>query len=660
MKKKPSCFGNLVIRASAGTGKTFALSNRFIGLAVGGAPVDSILASTFTRKAAGEILDRVLVRLATAALDEKACSQLAQFLSPVGFDRQACLDTLRKLLKNLHRLRISTLDSFFIRIAGSFSLELGLPSGWRIMDDFTYQQLLKEAIHRMLKDADMSELSRWVYLMQRTEAARSVSGSLKRLVDDLLSVFMETPSNAWESLSRFKEMSRTELEQALVGVAAAPIPKGTRFESAREGDIKNFQNREWEAFLGKGLAKCVFRGTPQYYKKDLDPELQSAYRPLIDHACAILMNRIVDQTRATGTLVARIDKVLQSLKFQRRLLRFEDVTRLIIDAQQDARLQGVDYRLDARSSHLLLDEFQDTSPLQWLVLKPFAEKTVEPDRARSFFCVGDVKQAIYGWRGGVAEIFDVITNRLEGLETGAMDKSYRSSQPIIDAVNQTFVMIDANPALSKYQEAAGRWERRYLKHTTEHVDMPGYFCFESARENRSDESREDACLMWAAARAAELHKKDPGKEIGILLRKNEAIGKMIRILRAEHGVRASEEGGNPLSDSPAVELVLSLLRLADHPGDGPARFHVAGSPLGKAAGLVDHKDDTAAWALSRKIRKELRNEGYGPVIQRWSIALAGSLDRRDLNRLTQLSEMALTHDGLKLLKHGANSVGKVQ
>ena len=71
-------------------------------------------------------------------------------------------------------------------------------------------------------------------------------------------------------------------------------------------------------------------------------------------------------------------------------------------------------------AHLLLDEFQDTSPAQWRVLRPFARRIVE--RAdETFFCVGDVKQAIYGWRGGVAEIFEAITDELKHLDAAELD-----------------------------------------------------------------------------------------------------------------------------------------------------------------------------------------------------------------------------------------------
>ena len=91
---------NTVIRASAGTGKTFQLSNRFIGLLAAGQPLDGILATTFTRKAAGEILDRVLVRLADAVLDPEKLAELAEHVEGPPLDCGRCLGLLREMLRH--------------------------------------------------------------------------------------------------------------------------------------------------------------------------------------------------------------------------------------------------------------------------------------------------------------------------------------------------------------------------------------------------------------------------------------------------------------------------------------------------------------------------------------------------------------------------------
>ena len=179
-----------------------------------------------------------------------------------------------------------------------------------------------------------------------------------------------------------------------------------------------------------------------------------AYQPLIQHAKAvILVGRIANQTEATQELLERFNAAYQALKLSERGLRFEDITRKLGIAEVADRLDEVLYRLDARISHLLLDEFQDTSPLQWRVLRPLAQRVVGGG-GQSFFCVGDVKQAIYGWRGGVAEIFEVLDEELERLQPEFLE-SKLAILPNRDRLRQpVFGGLVGNTALQRYPAAA--------------------------------------------------------------------------------------------------------------------------------------------------------------------------------------------------------------
>ena len=125
---------DIVIRASAGTGKTYQLASRFLQLLDADVAPESILAATFTRKAAGEILERILSTLASAAINEKKRGELADAIGSQQLTSERCRELLAKLTRRLHRLQVGTLDSFFAKLASSFSLELGLPPGWRIAE----------------------------------------------------------------------------------------------------------------------------------------------------------------------------------------------------------------------------------------------------------------------------------------------------------------------------------------------------------------------------------------------------------------------------------------------------------------------------------------------------------------------------------------------
>ena len=147
--------GHTVIRASAGAGKTWRLGNRYIGLLAAGVAPENIVAATFSRKAAGEILERILTRLARASLSAEAGARLAAELGQPGLTAESAGELLCSLARSLHRLRVCTLDSLFGDVARGFGPELGLPPGWEMAedDDAHRLQVLTEALEEEVQVA---------------------------------------------------------------------------------------------------------------------------------------------------------------------------------------------------------------------------------------------------------------------------------------------------------------------------------------------------------------------------------------------------------------------------------------------------------------------------------------------------------------------------
>jgi ATP-dependent helicase/nuclease subunit A len=653
MPKTEALFPHIVIRASAGTGKTFQLSNRFLGLTAAGHPADQILAATFARKAAGEILDRVLLRLAEAADDPEKLDGLKTHLHLPRLDAPQCVRILRNLIDRLHRLQISTLDSFFIQIAGSFSLELGLPPGWRIVEPIEDEQIRYEAIQQVLHDNPLADSSQLVRLLGKGEAMRSVMEEIADIVSQLHDVFRETSTTpeVWQKLPHAKELDAAALCEALARLESLPQLEGKRLNTARAKDLEKASAGDWTGFISAGLACPLLAGEQTYSRQDIPTEFAAAYRPLLDHAQAVLVNQLANQTEGTGRLLAHFDAAYRPLKLSRRALRFDDVTHYLSAALADGRLQEVGYRLDAGVAHLLLDEFQDTSLAQWAVLRPFAKRVTMAAQKRSLFCVGDVKQAIYRWRGGIAELLNAVGTELPGLTQEALIESHRSSPVVIDTVNQVFRSLATNGAIRDFPEATKCWSEQFTEHTTARKELPGrcrLLTAPMAEGRRNSKDQQVATLQYAAAVVAREAAEHPGRTIGVLVRRNKAVARLIYELREQHHLFASQEGGNPLTDSPAVQLMLSLLAMADHPGDTVARFHVAHSPLGKAIGFTDHTDTAMAQRLAAAVRQRLLADGYGPTLYGWLKSLAPECDRRDVSRLLQLVEMAYTFDDGKI------------
>ena len=645
---KQAVLDNVIIRASAGTGKTFQLSNRFLALVRRGVPCESILATTFTRKAAGEILDRVIGRLAEAAADDEKRAELARFTGGKAWSREACLDSLQTMMRSLHRLRISTLDSLFAQIARSFGLELGFPFSWQIVEDLFDARLRSQAIDAVLTAGDEAKLRTLVHLLTKGEASRSVSQLIREAVKEMYELFQETARDAWCKVPRTKPLDPAGLAAVLEELQTAD-PPDKRMTKARDDDLARARQGDWVGFLTKGLAAKVAQGDPCFYQKPIPDPLAAIYRRLIKHVQAELVGRVASQTEATYELLEMFHAEYQRLKASYRALRFEDVTRRLAAVGQDVDLGRLSFRLDVRIDHLLLDEFQDTSPQQWRVIEPWARRAAQPHGERSFFCVGDVKQAIYGWRGGVAEIFDAIQHQLPGLTPHSMNVSFRSSPPVIDAVNRIFARIGEHPNLGRAESAVRRWVQHFEAHDTQRRALPGYVELAAAPAAGEDQPQCEVTLRFAAERIAGLVAQAPGHSIGVLMRKNTAVARVIYELR-RLGVTASEEGGNPLSDSAAVTVVLSALRLADHPGDTVARFHLARSPLGPALGCADHDDDAAARRVSLDVRRSLMQDGYGATVQAWTRILAPDCSRRDLSRLEQLVDKAYAYDPTATLR----------
>ncbi|WP_460168233.1 UvrD-helicase domain-containing protein [Thermostilla marina] len=667
MVSKTGQMDNLVIRASAGTGKTYRLSNRFLRILADGHPPESILAATFTRAAAGEILDRVIRRLAEAAADADKAAELGEAIG-VSLTETTCRALLRTVLAKLHRLQVSTLDSFAVRIAKAFELELGLPPGWQILDEVTLESLRYEAVARALAYDSPKNMAAWMGLLDKGKTKRGVARQLNELAKAIYErVFLRCAPDAWDVLQPRKALSQAEIDQALDSLQrlADTDLANKRLNTAIKKDIEKITAGDWARLLTTGLAPKILAGAG-YFNKPIPDEVAVVYRPLIEHALALEINLVVSQNRATRELLARFDRAFREVKQDARGASFSDVTRMLAHALEQGQgfvsRDRVGYRLDGLVRHLLLDEFQDTSPEQWRVLRPFAERVCSThDGKHSFFCVGDVKQAIYGWRGGVARIFDLIDKQLPGLAGESLEKSYRSARPIIELVNTVFGDLPGNRTIRQqiegdtpdkaaaFQASVTAWHERFREHDTARDDLTGYWCLKTFPLPTDDETDVDVLIAATAREVAELREKAPSASIGVLMRANEHIPAICRRLR-RLGIPTSQEGGTPLSESFAVRLILAALQLSEHPGDTAAAFLTAHSELASLLGLADYPTLTKSEQERRRnrvsfeIRRKIQRDGMGCTVRDWVTALAPHVDKGDQASLKRLLERAYRFD----------------
>lgn len=625
-----------LIRASAGSGKTFQLSSHFLRQLFQGHAPETILATTFTRKAAGEILGRVLLRLAEAADDTQAAKRMAMFLEQPDITKASSRELLVEVTRNLHRLRVCTLDSFFQQVARSLTLELGLPPGWSIIDEHTDADLREQAIDAVLSQQVPEDAQNLMHMLAKGRSKRSVRDLIDETVQSFHELFLLTSDEAWNKLPKYPRLTKPQFQQALLDLNSCELPQDKNYQKARAADAVRFETEQWDEFVKTGIAAKVLAGESTYYRKEISEELIAAYRPLINHAKAELLDRLAQQMRAIRDLISRFDREYARLRSDHGWMGFGDVTRTLAKSVEAASGDRMSFRLDSSIRNLLLDEFQDTSADQWKILKRLTQN-LDRHEKHSFFCVGDGKQAIYGWRGGVAAILDAVSSAVPGVTEEPMDKSRRSAPAVMHAVNMIFQHIARHSNLEDYHLPCLNWSNAFPEHSTANESMPGYVCFRSSpvMEGDSADERRGPWHRWVADQIRELHLQTPGATIGVLTRTNNAVARIVHEL-SQLNVPASEEGGTPPTDSAAVLAMLSLLQMASHPGCKVSRYHVASSPLGAVTGLHDWKDSAQAEAVAANLRSSLMDHGYGRTLQTLSESVREVCTARDRLRLQQI------------------------
>ncbi len=641
------------ILASAGSGKTYQLVTRYLAIVDRIERPDGILASTFTRAAAGEIRERILMRLAEAVEDASKRVELAGQLARPRLTRDDALRRLTQLSRSIHRMNIRTLDSFFASVVRAFALELRVPPGAQVMDEVQTVAVRTEAIRRVLDEADGDDLVELLRLITQGQSERSVHRTLDSEVATLYEVFRESLPEAWETLrERPGRLDPPALVQAIQSLEAFE-PAGRGFGKTHAADCARARVWDWDAFIEKGVSAKIARDEEMYGRQRIPDDMAAAYKPVVDHAVAELIHRARAQTLATRDLLTRFDQHHSDVKRERNAIAFSDLTFILNRAQHDPMFDSgyteLCYRLDAQIDHMLLDEFQDTSVPQWRVLEPIARELVSDETTgRSFFCVGDVKQSIYGWRSAAPEILEQLPTLLfgEGGESAMIDaplaKSWRSSPIVIETVNRVFTTLTMNPALDDAREAADAWAAGFAVHSTARADLPGRVELHLLDVGHGKKQEKDLSrFKQAAAFIADLHHRARGRSIGVLTRTNAAVQRLMYALGPTgFGLPVGGRGGGPLTDSPLVGAVLDLLQLAEHPDDTAAAYHIAHSPLGTVVGLSDHRAVGRRRALAHEVRDRIQREGFAGTIARWLSRVADAASAYELRRALQLVELA--------------------
>ena len=433
---------NLAYEASAGSGKTFMLVVRYLSLLFSGADPKKILALTFTNKAAHEMQERVVITL--EELHERG--ELEVISQVTGLSKEELLHKRKQILDDFlnANTKIMTIDKFFTQILRKFSLYASLMPDFTTMSTQHEQKLLS----RFLKEVSVAG--------KRDTLIKLSLESKKRLesIFSLLDAFY-TKQKELAHL-QFTKTAPYQYEEIAMQNFALLREKVLRCESASSTvlnavEAKDFQELREKSWIGR--ESLEYRTFAKCFTPDMDGYLAEINEAIKNY------NKAKEQN-FFAALIELVDiyvKAKKALYSDDGELSFNDVSILVYYLLKErVDSEFLYFRLDAQIEHMLLDEFQDTSILQYAILKPLIDEILSGDgifENGSFFFVGDVKQSIYRFRGGVSALFGSVQEAHE-TKLEALLSNYRSKKEVVDFVNSTFAQKIKNYTAQRVQEDA--------------------------------------------------------------------------------------------------------------------------------------------------------------------------------------------------------------
>jgi exodeoxyribonuclease V beta subunit len=422
-------YTNFAYEASAGSGKTFALVIRYISLLYMGAKPESILALTFTNKAANEMSARISTVLKELHL-KKRSAELEEIAKSIEVDKEALLMKREIILQQFLAadIKISTIDKFFGQILRKFSLHLGLMPDFTIEEKEDEEKFLKRFLSLVKREGKYKELI--LFSAKESKKLQSIFSFLERLYEkdgELKHISMQK-GDAFAIESKILSLADNLRELFYACETLSDAGK----KSLDFKDIQDVIEKSW--LCKESMDYWVF-------KKCFTARADEIHTALKEHIKFYLQAKEGYFKEAYFSLYALFKQAKKEENIQSNLLKFNDVSfyvHQLLRGEIDSEF--LYFRLDAKIEHLLLDEFQDTNVLQYNILEPIIDEIsagMGVKEFKSFFYVGDIKQSIYRFRGGAKELFHHTAKRY-GVQVEALKTNYRSRYQVVDFVNRTF------------------------------------------------------------------------------------------------------------------------------------------------------------------------------------------------------------------------------
>lgn len=484
--------GFTIYNASAGSGKTYTLVKHYLErLLQSENPMafKSMLALTFTNKAVNEMKSRIIQRLHEFSKDDILSSDDDLFntlvdelkLTPEQLHKRA-KRVLNHILFNYAAFEISTIDKFNHAIVRTFAKDLNLPVNFEVELDTEY--LLGKAVDKLIDSAGQNKPLTKVmidFALEKADDDRSWDISydfnniaqlitkethaeqIEALRSKSLSDFLELKHHLIETLKLKQTQLVTIAKDTLLlidnkGIAHSDfsgqyLPK--YFIKLSQQDFNVSLENAWQEKLINGdpihpvsRVKESTASLIEAIRSDLITAFTTTKEAVIE--CLFIKSALKNCTPVS--VLNAINQTLVALKEEDDILLISEFNTLINTVVKAQPIPFIYERLGEKFKHFFIDEFQDTSVMQWENLKPLADNALSSQDLKgnsgSLLLVGDAKQAIYRWRGGDAELFINLYNKKANpfhveINTKTLDFNYRSTKTIVEFNNTFFKHISS-------------------------------------------------------------------------------------------------------------------------------------------------------------------------------------------------------------------------
>ena len=602
---KDQLTGHTTVQASAGSGKTYLLISRVVRLLLNGADAGNILAITFTKKAANEMQTRLLQRLyelATCTDNDLNDILLSLQLKTDEITTTRARGLYEKILRSESPVKTSTFHAFCQDLLRRFPMEANVAPGFDLLDKTTL--LAEEAWQALMAEANTDNAS--------------LSDALAQLFKELglynskqaLNNFLEHRSDWWaytanqNNETEALQFAQTQLQEQLnIDTTIDPLSalfsddsitllnefhvllcKHDTKTNNQHSDLiyqiidKDKISRE-QAFVNFKECFLTQSGTARARKESKAAEkkmgVDGQQRFLELHT--LLSDQLIDinnhlaAVRTLNTSSAWYEAGqhylghFQKLKKEQRLLDFTDLewqTYLLLNHSNNAL--WIQYKLDQRIEHLLVDEFQDTNPTQWRLLLPILEEMAasEDERQRSVFIVGDEKQSIYRFRRAEPRLFIAAEKWLKdnlNATTCPLSHSWRSSPAVINFINTLFEQDIFKALLPSF-----------MPHSTHKTSLSGKVTLlplvQRASNNESDEDDQAQAIVTNKSNILRNPLTQPREEVSNEQYFNEGLAVAHKIEELIKNKTAVEINGcyQPVKYSDIIILLRSRTHVSDY------------------------------------------------------------------------------------------------